>query len=151
MFIVVIGECSSGKSAYLQYLRDTVKGSYFMGVDDARRYNIDTALIEKVFGDEIPLDGFKDKEDARRKLTDACRECSVLLVDQVGFGTRSYSDGRLINNWLAEIGRYKNVITVSHDILKLYNADRIVTLNWDDGVPKLQEVDLDEAEKIVSV
>lgn len=151
MYTIVVGECSTGKSAYLMYLKKNIQGAYFIGVDDARMFPVDTEFMEKVFDGPIPLDGFGDKEFARRQLTDMCRACNVLLVDEIGFGSKFYSDGRLLSNWLAEIGKFKDVIAVSHDMLKLYNADKIITVTWDKDIPIVHEVDLDEAEKIVSI
>lgn len=149
MFTVVEGECSTGKSRYLAYLRKTNKDAYFIGVDNILNYPIDKELLAAVFGDDYPLDCMKYKDIARTYMTNMCRRCSLLLLDEIGYFIPDYDDGRILTTYLIDVGEYKDVVAVSYDMNKLYLADRIVTVTWEDGVPNPKEIDLDEAIKIV--
>lgn len=149
MFTMVVGECSTGKSQYLSYLRKTVPDTYYLGVDDGRALSVDYDLVSKVFDDGFTADGFVDETLAMQYMTDMCRTCSTLLVDEIGLHLLDYDDGRVLNAFLSRVGRYKNVVSVSHDAMKLTQADYICTVSWDNELPVLHEVTLDEAEKII--
>ena len=148
MLIVVVGENSSGKSQYLRYLRKTTPGSYFIGEDKAMMYPVNEQVREDMYGDDYPLDGFVDKSKARMWMENICRDCALLLVDELGRDFDFYVDGRYMSTWVAVASRYKDVVMVTHDHMKLGNADRIVTVSWDSGKPVLHDVTFNEAELI---
>lgn len=151
MFTMVVGESSTGKSRYLAHLRETKPDSYMIGVDDSNGFKIDKNIMLDMFDNDQPsVDEFVDKRMAFNYLCDMCRDCKLLLVDEVGYSFRDYDDGRVISAYLGDIGRYKDVVSVTHDIVKLMSADRIVRVSWDGNTPTLHDITVDEAEKIIN-
>ena len=144
--IAVVGESSSGKSVYLKYLSKYLPNAYLLGISDSRLFPIDEKLKEQVFG-EFFEKNFFDKDMARVCANDVCRTCDTLLVDEIGTRFSIYDDGCEMCNYIADVGRYKDVVYVTHDISKLYSADRVVTVEWIDNKPVTQEITLEEAEK----
>ena len=152
MFTVIVGECSTGKTSYLHYLRRIIPNSYLIGYDCPASRSVDVNLSYEIFGGVngiYPVDAFGDKASVPGIMEDMCRKCTVLLIDELGAQLRYHHDAYLLTTYVYEISKTKDVYMVTHDNMKLYNADRIVTVHWDGDIPLLYDVTLEDAEVIV--
>lgn len=158
MYTIIIGENNCGKTRYLNYLHKAYPNSYFMQVDDVRDYPVDKALAEDVFwgsyyneddGEWMSFGNGDNVSQILPYIVNMCRKCDLLLVDDVSFHLDMNDTAWLVSGYLGEIGKRKEVVSVTYDPFKLVHADRIITVTWEGELPVVKELTIDEAEELL--